>query len=199
MDICQQRDGEVRKTVAKVCDIEAAKGVTREGVEAVKTVLIELAKKKELFPLSDSPIVSNADGNGVIYRLSEDDDHHLRFALYASVGMLGKGVQPHNHTTWAVIAGVSGDELNRFYERTDDKSVEGQGKLNQFGEEAVQHGTGVSFLPDDIHSIHVEGDEKTVHLHMYGLALEQLHERVMYNQEEGRYKTFPASQNIKAL
>ena len=49
MDICQQRDDEVRKTVAKVCNIEAAKGVTREGVEAVKAVLIKLAKKNH-FP-----------------------------------------------------------------------------------------------------------------------------------------------------
>ena len=197
MGIRQQRDQEVSKTVAQVRDIEAAKGVTREGVEAVKTVLIELAKKKELFPLSDFPVDPKTDGNGVIYRLSEDDDH--RFALYASIGMPGKGVRPHNHTTWAVIVGISGDELNRFYERTDDGSQNGKGTLHQFGEEAIRYGTGVAFLPDDIHSIHVEGDEKTVHLHMYGLALEQLHERVMYNQEEGTYKTFPASQNIKAL
>ena len=83
-----------------------------------------------------------------------------------------------------MIAGFLGDELNWFYERTNDKSVGGQGALNQFGEEAVQYGTGVAFLPDDIHSIHVEGDEKTVHLHMYGLAFEQLHERVMYNKEK---------------
>ena len=39
-------------------------------------------------------------------------------------------------------------------------------------------------MPDDIHSIHVEGDEETVHLHMYGLAFEHLHERVMYNKEK---------------
>jgi hypothetical protein len=70
--------------------------VTREGVEAVKIVLIKLAKKKKSFPLSDFPIHPNADGNGDIYRLSEDDDH--RFALYASIGMPGKGVWSHNHT-----------------------------------------------------------------------------------------------------
>ena len=53
MGICQQSEEEVRKIVAQFRDIEAAKGVTREGVEAVKTVLIKLAKKKKSFPLSD--------------------------------------------------------------------------------------------------------------------------------------------------
>jgi len=197
MDISQRRDQAVSQTIAKIRDLEKAKGVTREALEEVKELLIDLAKKEDLFPLSDFPVDPETDGNGVIYRLSEDDDH--RFALYASVGMPGKGVRPHNHTTWAVIVGIAGDELNRFYERTDDGSVDGEGTLRQFKEVAVRYGTGVAFLPDDIHSIHVEGEEKTVHLHMYGLALEQLHKRVMYDQQMGTYKTFPASQNIKAL
>ena len=29
---------------------------------------------------------------------------------------------PHNHTTWAVVVGHAGNELNRFYARTDDGS-----------------------------------------------------------------------------
>jgi predicted metal-dependent enzyme (double-stranded beta helix superfamily) len=197
MDVRQRRDQEVSKTVGKIRDIEKAGGVNRDTLADIKGCLIELATQDGLFPLADFPLDPETDGNGVIYRLSEDPDH--RFALYASVGMPGKGVRPHNHTTWAVIVGIAGDELNRFYERTDDGSVPGQGTLRQFGEEAVKYGTGVAFLPDDIHSIHVEGDEKTVHLHMYGLALEQLHQRVMYDQEMGTYKVFPASQNIKAL
>ncbi len=34
---------------------------------------------------------------------------------------------------------------------------------------------------------------------MYGLALEQLHEHVMYNTRAGTYKIFPATQNIKPV
>ena len=197
MDVRQKRDQTVSRTMAKIREVENAKGVNRDALEDIKGALIELARHKDLFPLSDFPLDPKVDGNGVIYRLSEDDDH--RFALYASVGIPGKGVRPHNHTTWAVIVGIAGNELNRFYERNDDGSVEGEGTLNQFKEETVRFGTGVTLMPDDIHSIHIEGEEKTVHLHMYGLALEQLHERVMYDQQMGTYKTFPASQNIKAL
>lgn len=197
MERRQQREQEIENTIGKIRATESTKGVTREAVDEIKEHLIELATKDGLFPLSDFPLDPKVDGNGIMYRLSEDDDH--RFALYASVGMPGRGVPPHNHTTWAVIVGVAGDELNRFYERTDDGSVAGEGTLCQFKEETVRFGTGVAFLPEDIHSIHVEGEEKTVHLHMYGLGLEQLHERVMYDQQMGTYKVFPASQDIRAL
>ncbi len=197
MDHMQTREHEVKKTIEKIRTTEKTKGITRDSISEIKAHVIELAKIDGLFPLADFPVDPKTDGNGVIYRLSEDDDH--RFALYASVGMPGKGVRPHNHTTWAVIAGIAGEEINKIYERTDDGSIAGEGTLKQIDEVVVEYGTGVAFLPDDIHSIHVEGDEKTVHLHMYGLALEQLHERVMYDQEMGTYKVFPASQNIKAL
>ena len=197
MDISAERERRVSETIGVIRGIEAEKGVCREALDDIKSALLELAEDQDLFPLEDFPVNSEEDGNSVIYRLSEDDDH--RFALYASVAMPGKGVHPHNHTTWAVIVGVHGDEHNIFYERTDDLSQDGQGTLAVSGEETVRHGTGVTLMPEDIHSIHVTGDIQTVHLHMYGLALEQLHERVMYNQREGTYKVFPATQNIKPI
>ena len=49
MGICQQSEEEVRKIVAQFRDIEAAKGVTREGVEAVKTVLIPMPMAMTIF------------------------------------------------------------------------------------------------------------------------------------------------------
>jgi len=38
-------------------------------------------------------------------------------ALYANASLGGYGTPAHNHTTWAVIVGVTGEELNRFYDR----------------------------------------------------------------------------------
>ncbi len=194
MDAHAERTAAVAETVERVRRIEAEQGVNRAALEAVKQALLELADKRELFPLEDFPIGAD-DGNGVIYRLSEDPDH--RFALYASTALPGKGVHPHNHTTWAVIVGVHGDEHNVFYERADDGSVEGEGTLIETGRQTVGFGNGVTLMPDDIHSIHTDGEAQTVHFHMYGLALEQLHERVQYNQRLGTYAVFPATQNIK--
>ena len=194
MDIRAERDQAVATAIAEIRGIEVAQGVNPDALDATKEVLLELARRRDLFPLDDFPMGPD-DGNGTLYRLSEDEDH--RFALYASTSLPGKSVPPHNHTTWAVIVGVHGDEHNVFYERTDDGSQPGIGELRQTGEYTVSPGAGVTLMPDDIHSINVKGDEKTVHLHMYGLALERLHERVMYDTQAGTTKVFPATQNIK--
>ncbi len=197
MNIRSQRDNRVSDTIDKIRAIEGREGVTPDALEGIKSVLLDLAADTSLFPLEDFPVDTKTDGNSVVYRLAEDDDH--RFALYASAALPGKGVAPHNHTTWAVIVGIHGDEHNIFYERTDDGTVSGDGVVAQVAEKTVRHGNGVTMMPDDIHSIHVSGDNQTVHLHMYGLALEQLHDRVMYDRQLGTYINFPATQNIKPV
>lgn len=194
MDMRAERDQAVATAIAEIRGIQEVQGVNPDALDDIKEVLLELARRRDLFPLDDFPMGPD-DGNSAIYRLNEDKDH--RFALYASTALPGKDVYPHNHTTWAVIVGVHGDEHNIFYERTDDGSQPGVGELRQTGEYAVSHGTGVTLMPDGIHSIHVKGNDKTVHLHMYGLALEQLRERVVYDTQAGTYKVFPATQNIK--
>ncbi|MFB3134682.1 MAG: cysteine dioxygenase [Rhodospirillales bacterium] len=194
MDTRKQRGEAVAGTIDRIRAVERDRGVTRDALDAIKGLLVELAGRRELFPPGDFPVTAE-DGTGVIYRLAEDPDH--RFALYATAGAPGKSVPPHNHTTWAVIVGVHGDEHNVFYERVDDGSVPGRGEVRPSGEFTVTHGTGVTLMADDIHSIHVTGDEPTVHLHLYGLALEQLHRRIMFDTAEGTCKVFPATQNIR--
>ncbi len=194
MTISDERSEAVARTIDGIRSLTEKVTVGPDTLEAVKGLLLDLAEPR-LFPLSDFP-VTEADGTGVIYRLSEDADH--RYALYASVGTPGKNVPPHDHTTWAVIVGVHGDELNRFYERTDDGPVPGEARLEETGTFTVTPGTGVTLMPDHIHSIHVAGDGNTVHLHMYGLALEQLSGRVVFDTAAGTCKYFTAKQNIKA-
>lgn len=194
-DVSEARRVAIADTVARVRQIETEQGVTRTALEAIRAELLKLAARRELFPRSDFRAERDAGGNNAIYLLSEDDDK--RFALYMSTAQPGKKVPPHNHTTWAVIVGVEGDEENFFYERTDDGSVPGQGILRQVGHEVVRPGTGVTLMPEDIHHIQVGGTEPTLHLHMYGLALDRLHQRVTYDMDAGTYKVFPASPNIR--
>ena len=193
MTIIEQRNQAVAETVDRVRLIEQQHGVNYEALGKIRNELIELTRDKELFPRSSFPI--NDDGGSAVYRISEDSDP--RYALYASVGAAGKSVPPHNHTTWAVIVGVYGDELNRFYERTDDSSKEGYAELKETGSFVVQHGNGVVFLPDDIHAISTDDSEPTVHLHMYGLALDHLHERLVFNQAGKTVKTMSIRADIQ--
>ena len=193
MTIIEQRNQAVAETVDRVRLIEQQHGVNYEALDKIRNELIQLTRDKELFPRSSFPI--NDDGGSAVYRISEDSDH--RYALYASVGAAGKSVPPHNHTTWAVIVGVYGDELNRFYERTDNSSKEGYAELKETGSFVVQHGNGVVFLPDDIHAISTDDSEPTVHLHMYGLALDHLHERLVFDQAGKTVKTMSIRADIQ--
>ncbi len=193
MNVSEQRDQAVVAAIDQIRQIEQQQGVNYDTLRMIRDELIELSRDKELFPRSSFPITE--DGGSAVYRISEDSDH--RYALYASVGAVGKSVPPHNHTTWAVIVGVYGDELNRFYQRTDDASTEGYAELEETGSSVVRHGNGVVFLPDDIHAISTDDSEPTVHLHMYGLALDYLHERLVFDQAGKTVKTMSIRTDIQ--
>ncbi len=190
----EQRTAAIARTMERIRALEKGKSVDREALEEIKGVLMELAARKELFPDGDFPPEANERGFFPVYRLSEDD--RRRFALYMSTSIGEKNVPPHNHTTWACMAGVPGEEENRFYERTDDGSIPGKGTLKQVGGETVRPGVGVTLMPDDIHSIHPRNEAPSPHLHCYGRSLEELPERVTYNMEAGTCKVYPASPYI---
>ena len=115
MTLHQERADAIRQLVTQSREIEK-EGVTPATLDRIGGLLAQLARRTELFPQEEFPL--GADGG--IYRLSEDSDH--RFALYASAGALGKKVPPHNHTTWAIIAGVHGAERNVVYDRLDNRA-----------------------------------------------------------------------------
>ncbi|WP_086466512.1 cysteine dioxygenase family protein [Oceanibaculum nanhaiense] len=178
----------VAETVARIRTIEKEQGVSRASLEAMRVELAALARQKELFPRSDFPAADLRDD--VFIRLSEDDDN--RFALYLNSGLPGKASSPHNHTTWAVIAGIEGAEHNKIYRRIDDGSDPGRGRVEVAREVTVGVGESLGFMPEDIHSIHVLTEQPILHLHMYGKGLEQLHDRVYFDMEKGTCQRFPS-------
>jgi predicted metal-dependent enzyme (double-stranded beta helix superfamily) len=174
--------------MARVRALEAEKGITRQGVEAMRDELIGLARHASLFSREDfPPPAPGADDNNRLYLISEETDR--RFALYVQSSQPGVDVPPHNHTTWAVIVGLEGIEENRFYAR-------GENGADRTGGLDVGPETGVAFLPDDLHSIHIHGAEPVVNFHMYGLALDQLHEREYWSTKHCAWRIFPPQQNI---
>ncbi len=179
--------------VEQIKRLEAAGGVTRETLEQIKEVMIALAELTELLPPEHFPIP--AGSHGAIYRLSEERDR--RFALYASAGLAGKAQPPHNHTTWAVISGIYGDEHNVFYDRTDNHKTPGVGRLARKSELTICRGNACALMPDDFHTIEVVSAGPALHLHAYGMSLENLPERISFaSSEGGAYRVFPANPNI---
>jgi len=181
------RKREIDAAVAEVRAIERADGVTRESLEKIKRRLMRLAARQELFTARDfSPPEPGGKRNSCLYRVSEDADH--RFALYVNSSFGNYATPAHNHSTWAVIVGLTGEELNRFYDRVD-------GGVREKGSAVVKQGTGVAFMPEDLHSIHISAP--LVNFHMYGLALEELHHREYYQADERAWKVFPPHSDIR--
>ena len=193
MSVQSERAAAVAATVARVRAIEATQGTTGDALRAIEAEVTALAGHTGLFPPGHFPV---AAGKGTIYRLSEDADH--RFALYASAGVPGKAQPPHDHTTWAAISGVYGEERNVFWKRTDNGAEAGRATLEEAGGYTVRRGNGVSFGPDDIHSIHVAGKVPSLHLHMYGMSLERLPNRRAFDPASGTSAVFPAPPQVKA-
>ena len=188
MDRAAERRKAIDAAVADIREIERREGVNRASLERIKARLIKLAARTDLFDPKDYPPPAPGQKlRSCLYRISEDADH--RFALYANASLGGYGTPAHNHTTWAVIVGVTGEELNKFYDR-DPKSG-----VREKGRDVVKQGTGVAFMPEDLHSIHIEAP--LLNFHMYGLALEQLHQREFYKEKEGRWEVFPAHSDIR--
>lgn len=193
--LSEQRRAAVAATLADVRQLIADGAPDRAALAAVTARLEALAAQKALFTRADFPPPDAGQGVGAStrYRLNADDgDEGL--ALYLNSILPGKTTQPHNHTTWAVIVAVEGEEVNRLYDRTDDRSNPAQAQIALAREFTVQPGASIAFLPDDVHSIHVVGDSPTLHFHLYGKPLERLTGRIGIDAETGAITNYNATQ-----
>ena len=155
-------------------------GIDQAGVERIKERLLELAERDDLFNDDDFP-PPDVPGSSLSYRLAQNDDDEL--ALYLQCVSDGTSAPPHEHTTWAVIVGMRGQELNRLY-----GPCAGRGEPQVQQEVMVERGAGVAMLGDDVHSIHIEG--VATNFHCYGRALERLSGRRFWHARSGEWQTY---------
>lgn len=176
----------MRAAVSAIRDIEYS-GISRQSLQVVRSVLLQLATRRELFPESTFPAVANQQNLYPLYRLSEDEDH--RFALYLNSSKGRNEVPPHDHKTWAVTVSVVGTEENRFYEPEKENFHPYKGTLKLVGSQTVRPGVGLCLMPYDVHSVHAFNQETALILHMYGKALDHLPDRTTFDLESATYRT----------
>ena len=104
--------------------------------------------------------------------------------MFAAAWLPGRGPTPHDHGTWAVVAGVDGAETNISWERLDDGSRPGHASLRKREERIVGPGDVLTFLPGAIHSVVNHTREVTVSLHVYGFNI-NLTQRAQFDVEQG--------------
>ncbi|MFN0027758.1 MAG: cysteine dioxygenase [Acidimicrobiales bacterium] len=183
--IATRRGRAVNAAMNDIRHLSAAGPLDRDRIEQFRARLLQLLEQRELFPAEDFP--PPPESGSYLYRIAEDDDG--QFALYVNACTDRTDSPPHNHTTWAVVCGFEGQELNRFYRRNASGGVE------QTHEQMVEQGRGVAMLPDDLHSIHISGG--ALNFHMYGLALDRLTERVYYSERERSWKLMAAMSALR--
>ncbi len=116
--------------------------------------------------LEDRMYQADPDQGFGVYLLHEERDHTL--AVLAVSWLPNRGTPPHDHGTWALVAGVDGHEKNEFFERVDDRSRLGYAELKKIGEKVFKVGNVVAMPTGTIHSVWNETDKVTVSLHIYG-------------------------------
>lgn len=161
-------------------------GVNRPSLAMILAQLKDLAAEHALWSEAEFPS-PQPDEQQARYLIG--DEEGSTFALYLNVMRPGKRIPPHNHTTWACIAAVEGEELNKLYRRADDGTVAGRAKIEMIDEVNVGPGSGIALMADDIHSVLISGKSPIRHLHMYGKALETLTERIVFDPDAGTCKT----------
>lgn len=184
----QRRGDVVSAAVSKVRSLEAGaldskEGLTYATLDAIAAELVTLGRHKDLFNETDFP--NPPEGAPArLYLLSEDAGG--RFPLYLTCALPGGTVRPHNHNTWAVVAGLSGCEENTFYRRTEGGFAPGPARIEADRKVEVRDGESVSLLPEDVHSVATLGGVARRHFHMYGLSLEMLSDRLAFDTTNER-------------
>ena len=182
MDITHPNGAQISSAIENIKKIMGEAPLKRDRLEQALKLVMELAAHRDWWS-ADRFAPPTADEQQARYLIAQDDDRTN--ALYLNVMRPGKKIPPHNHTTWACIAAVEGVEHNYLYERLDDGIEQGVGRLGEPKEVIVEPGNGVALMPDDIHSVVIEGDAIIRHLHMYGRALETLDQRLVFDREAG--------------
>jgi predicted metal-dependent enzyme (double-stranded beta helix superfamily) len=106
-----------------------------------------------------------AQGFGVCM-LHEEADHQL--AVFVASWLPKRGTPPHDHGTWAVVAGVEAKERNEFWKRLDDGSRPDYAELAKVGERTFGPEDVVAMPSGAIHSVWNDSDRVAVSLHIYG-------------------------------
>ncbi len=153
--------------VQELREIAAGTGDAREITRRVRPLVRALAAAP-IWLAPTHAVPDERQGFG-IHVLHEEPNHSL--LVFAAAWLPHRGVAPHDHGTWAVVAGVRGRERNTIWKRLDDRSRPGRAKLRKVGETIVGPGDVLMMLPDTIHSVANDTDDVTVSLHVYGFNL----------------------------
>jgi predicted metal-dependent enzyme (double-stranded beta helix superfamily) len=153
---------ELADDIEAVCSRHEAE---RDILSAVRPLMRRAALASASW-LDDRLYAADREQGFGVHLLHEKPDHTL--AIFVVSWLPHRGAPPHDHGTWAVIAGVDGPEKNEFFERIDDRSREGYAELRKVGEKVCAVGDVIAMPKGTIHSVVNETETTSLSLHVYG-------------------------------
>jgi len=72
----------------------------------------------------------------------------------------------HNHATWGIVALLSGQEKNTFWQHSP--TAEHLDRIKPVGDRLLYPGDMLCLMPDTIHQVEAIGDEPTISFNLYG-------------------------------
>ncbi|MBV1905657.1 MAG: hypothetical protein KUG75_06240 [Pseudomonadales bacterium] len=154
--------------------------------EAVKPLAKKLAEDGSWLTEKMSSI--NSDMGVGISVLHEEHDQSLNVIVVAW-GEKDLHVPPHDHGTWAVVAGVRGIERNTLWDRQDDGSHEDPdyAEVAAVSHTDISLGDVISMETRHIHTVDNIGEGISLSLHTYGQNPNTT-ERFQYDTKTNRKK-----------
>lgn len=144
----------------------AAAGSESEILSKVRPLAQKLVNNRDSWIKPEHYEVDDARGSS-LYVLHEEEDHTLM--VFAACFRPGRVTPVHDHGTWAVVAGVDGEEKNTIYKRTDDGSKPDFGEIQLRGEKTVRQGDAIGMPSGTFHTVSNLSDGVSVSLHTYGM------------------------------
>jgi predicted metal-dependent enzyme (double-stranded beta helix superfamily) len=137
--------------------------------------------------LQDKHYVTDAEQGFGTFLLHEEPDHSL--AVFVVNWLPGRGAPPHDHGTWAVVAGVEGIERNIRYRRLDDGSRPDYAELEAKHDFNADAGELICMKTGGIHAVRNDSDQVTLSLHTYGMHVNHT-KRSQFDPDTNEKKDF---------
>jgi len=153
----------IKLEMTKIRDTVDGEGLNPSNSCYVEKILEGLAIKCDF-----SNYMPAIPGEELVYEL--DVSRPDSAALYLISDGVGVVSPPHEHTTWAIIVGLAGQEMNQIYNVLDSasKTVQ-QSKVITVGKNDT-----LTMKSKEVHGTVSIGQEATFHLHLYGCSLDSL-------------------------
>jgi len=130
---------------------------------------------------------TNPDQGFATHLLHEEPDHSL--AVLVVNWLPGRGAPAHDHGTWAIVAGVEGQERNIRYSRVDDGSRPGHAELEVKHDFHAGPGELICMKTGGIHAVRNDSDTLSISVHTYGRHINHTG-RSQFDLDTGEKKDF---------